>query len=76
MSNPRTSSAVSPAAERMRRHRRRRLKGLRCVTIEIWSKEVDALVERGMLDPGTRDDTNAIRKALYRFFATALARRM
>jgi hypothetical protein len=33
-------------------------------------------IERGILDPSTRDDTNAIRKALYRFFATALARRM
>ena len=37
------------AAERMRRHRQRRCKRLRCLTIEVWEAEIDALVRKGFL---------------------------
>jgi len=55
----------SAAAERMRRHRQRRLDGLRCLTIELRKTEVDALIRRGLLRPDTRNDPNAILEALY-----------
>jgi hypothetical protein len=57
----------SPGAERMRRHRDRRQKGLRCVRIELREAEIDALVRRRRLAPGSRLDLGAVRKALYGF---------
>jgi hypothetical protein len=58
---------VSPtsAAERMRRHRERRRDGLRCLWIELHKRELDALVRRGLLEPRSRHDENAIADALY-----------
>jgi hypothetical protein len=49
----------------MRRHRQRRRDGLRCLTIQIRETEVDALIRGGLLRPETRNDANAIIKALY-----------
>jgi len=54
----------SPAAERMRLHRERRRRGLRCLTIELRETEVDALIRGGLLEQETRNDRNAILKAL------------
>jgi hypothetical protein len=55
----------SAAAERMRLHRERQRKGLRCLTIELRETEIDALVVRGLLKAEMRDDVDAIVKALY-----------
>jgi hypothetical protein len=57
----------SPGAERMRRHRDRRQKGLRCVRIELREAEIDTLIRRGRLARDSRGDLAAARKALYGF---------
>ena len=62
MTDCRLSSA---AAERMRRHRERQRHGLRCVTIELYETEVDALIQKGLLKPETRNDSFAVIEALY-----------
>jgi hypothetical protein len=51
----------------MRRTRLRRLQGLRCVTIELREREMDALIRRKRLAPDDRVNLAAIRKALYGF---------
>jgi hypothetical protein len=62
----------SLAAERMRRHRKRRRKWLRCVTIELRETEIDTLVQRGLLNTDARNDARAIRQALYQYFDRTL----
>jgi len=59
--------AISPAAERMRRSRQRRLEGLRSLRIDLRETEIDALVRNGLLKPGSRDDPNAVLRAFYTF---------
>jgi hypothetical protein len=66
--NPRT-----PAAQRMRLHRERRRRGLRCLMIELRETDVDALIRGGLLEHGTRNDRNAVLKALYGHFNRTLA---
>jgi hypothetical protein len=61
-----TAPAVrSDAAERMRRHRKRRRDGLRCLMIEIRDSEVEALIRKGALKDAARNDPSAICDALY-----------
>jgi hypothetical protein len=68
VSNRPTEGAVpSPGAHRMARHRNRRRKGLRCVTIELRETEIDVLIRRGRLAGDSRGDLAAVRKALYGF---------
>jgi hypothetical protein len=62
----------SPAAERMRRHPERRREGLRCVTVELRETEIDVLVQKGLLKTDARNDTRAVREALYQFFDRTL----
>jgi hypothetical protein len=62
----------SHAAERMRRHRKRRRDGLRCFLIELRETEIDALIRKGSLKQETRNDANAIIEALYAFLDRAL----
>jgi len=57
--------SFSPAANRMRAHRDRRRKGLRCIRIELRETEVDVLVRKGLLRPDARNDLNAVVHALY-----------
>jgi len=57
----------SAGAERMRRHRDRRQKGLRCVRIELRETEIDVLIRRGRLARDSRADLAAVRKALHGF---------
>jgi hypothetical protein len=38
-----------PAAERMRRYRKRRRNGLRCVRVILHETEIDSLIEKGFL---------------------------
>jgi hypothetical protein len=58
----------STAAERMRRHRQRRSRNLRCLMVELREREIDALIRRAGLPPDDQADHAAIRKALYGFF--------
>jgi hypothetical protein len=55
----------SLAAERMRRHRERRNRKLRCLMIELRETEIEELIRQGLLKLETRNDRSAIRKALY-----------
>src|SRR5262249_17174703 len=56
----------SPAARRMRAHRKRRQAGRRCLTIELRETEVTELIRRKLLEADARHDKNAVRVALYR----------
>ena len=62
----------SLATERMRRHRQRRREGLRCLTIEIYETEVDALILNGLLKAETRNNSFAVIEALYRHLKCTL----
>jgi hypothetical protein len=64
--------ARSPAAERMRRHRERRRKNLRCLTIELREREIEALIKKGLLKPEMRNDTYEVQMALYAFLEVTL----
>jgi hypothetical protein len=55
----------SPAAARMRLHRDRRRRGLRCLTIELREREIDVLIGKGLLNSETRNDPGAVCEALY-----------
>jgi hypothetical protein len=66
-SAPTTRAIVrSAAAERMRAHRKRRKAGLRCLTIELLTTEIDELIRRKLLDADARNDHYTICQALYR----------
>jgi hypothetical protein len=52
-------------AERMRRSRERRKKGLFCCTLELRLSEVDALVRGGRLKPEERASLPTIKNAVY-----------
>jgi hypothetical protein len=55
----------SPAAARMRLHRCRRRRGLRCLTIELRETKIDVLIGKGLLTSETRNDPDAVCDALY-----------
>jgi hypothetical protein len=63
-----------PPALRMRRHRERRRNGLRCLTLEVRATEIEALVRKGLLEPEARNDSRAIKKAIYAFLDGTLGR--
>src|SRR5271163_3864607 len=68
VSNRPTDGAVpSPGAHRMVRHRDRRRKGLRCISIELRETEIDLLIRGGRLAGDSRGDLAAVRKALHGF---------
>jgi hypothetical protein len=52
------------AAERMRRYRQRRRRGVSCVTIQLFESEISVLVQWGLLDPTQRHDRAAIARAM------------
>ena len=62
----------SAAAERMRLHRERRRQGLRCVTIQLFETEIDALIREGLLRHEMRNDPGAICGALYAYLDRSL----
>jgi hypothetical protein len=76
MSGPSDGSEATPApsaaALRMRRHRERRRDGLRCMTIELRETEVRALIWKGFLSEGARNDRRAVISAFYRFLDRTL----
>jgi hypothetical protein len=57
----------------MRLHRERRRRGLRCISVEIFDREIDELIRRGLLQPEQRGDKNSILKAVHAVFEQALA---
>ncbi len=57
-SNPNT------AAARMRRHRKRRRDGLRCLIVELRETKIEALMYKGLLKAETRHSKNAIKSRL------------
>jgi len=63
---------LSPAAERMRRHRKRKRQGLRCVTVQLRETEIDVLIKMGLLTTETRNDPHAVRKAIHTHFDRTL----
>jgi hypothetical protein len=58
---------VSPAAERMRRYRERRRRGLSCIKVQLRRSEVDGLIACKLLEPTQREDRSAIAAALHRY---------
>jgi hypothetical protein len=69
-----TEASRTRGAERMRRYRERRRRGLRCVLIQIRRSEQDALVKKGLLAPEQRGDRSATAKALHKFLDMTLGR--
>jgi hypothetical protein len=59
-----TTPASRSSAARMTRHRERRRQGTRCVTVDVSQSELDALVVRGYLSEGERDNGVALKKAI------------
>ena len=59
------------AAERMRRHRKRRRDGLRCMMIELRETEVDALISKGLLAAENCEDYDSLQSAFYAFLDDA-----
>ena len=62
----------SLAAERMRRHRARRRRQVRCLQIEVSVAVIDGLIGKKYLEPEMRNDPDAIEIAIYDFFFEAL----
>ena len=60
------------AAARMRLHRLRKQAGLHCLTFELRETEITALVRKGLLQPDSRYDLKAVRKAMYTFLDRSL----
>lgn len=56
---------MSKSAARMSLHRERRKRGLKCVTLEIRTTEISALVKRGLLADADKASTTALRDALH-----------
>jgi DNA-binding GntR family transcriptional regulator len=71
-SSPTGPMAYSPAAQRMRHHRERRRLGLRCVTVQVFEKELDTLIHRGLLEANARNDPYAVREALHKHLSRTL----
>lgn len=70
---PDAASAIrSAAAERMRLHRERRRKGLRCLMIQLRETEIDVLIRGGLLNREMRNNRNSIIQALYKFLDQTL----
>ncbi len=61
---PDAASAPIPAAERQRRHRDRKRRGLLLARAEVPDRIVEALVDQGLLREAQATDARAIGKAL------------
>jgi hypothetical protein len=67
------STTVSTAADRMRRSRERLREGLLWLGIELRETEVGALVRKGLLLEESRQDRDAVTRALYAFLERELS---
>jgi hypothetical protein len=63
----------SSAAERMKLHRERKKKGMRCLMIELRETEIDSLIRKGFLKADARNDAEAILDGLYAYLDRELA---
>jgi hypothetical protein len=59
-----TSRSPSPAAQRMRRHRRQRRQGLRSVRILLDETDIDALIRMRLLREEQRHEIEALQTAV------------
>ncbi len=66
----------SPGAARMRRHRSLKRQGAVAVDFVVGADAVRSLIELGWLDPEHRSDRDAVRSAIIRLAARALALRI
>jgi hypothetical protein len=62
----------STTAERMRRFRERRRRGMRCARILLDVTTIDALIRKGHLEPEARDNQKALELAISDFIWDAL----
>jgi hypothetical protein len=58
------SLSSAPAAERMRRYRKRRRGGTRCARILLDVTTIDALIRKKHLEPEARNDQKALELAI------------
>ncbi len=63
---------MSNSTERVRAHRRRRRRGLRCVTVRLCEADIDALVATQYLAASERQDAKAIADATGAFVSDKL----
>ncbi len=56
-------AAISAAAQRMRRYRKRKKQGMRCFRMRVTSETLDVFVRRGFLSGASRNDPAAIEAA-------------
>ena len=54
----------TPAAQRMRAHRKRRREGSFIVPVQLDQPDIDGLVRRKLVRPGQRQDTEALQVAV------------
>ena len=72
-SNPaQRARSTSPAAKRMRRYRKRRRSGIRCVRISLDLTEIDDLIRLGHLPEERREDAEALQTAVLTLLYRAL----
>jgi hypothetical protein len=61
----------SPTAERMRRHRERRRKGLRYFRVELRVTQIEMLIAKGYLDHKEHEYPGALQRAIDVFISDA-----
>ena len=64
--------STSPAAKRMRRYRKRRRSGIRCVRISLDLTEIEDLIRLGHLPEERREDAEALQTAVLTLLYRAL----
>jgi hypothetical protein len=64
--------STTPAAERVRRHRKRRQRGFRCVRIQLHVTEIDGLIRKQYLEAKNRDDPKETQMAIDAFIGDTL----
>ena len=62
----------STSAVRMRQHRERRRKRMRCLTIELRNSEIEEFIRRKRLSPEDRDDPKALRRTVHQYLDDTL----
>jgi hypothetical protein len=73
--NTKTANSHAPSstpAERMRRYRKRRRRGMRYVRVQLHVTEIDALIRKKYLDQQSRDDLKAVEYAIRSLVLDAL----
>jgi hypothetical protein len=63
------------AAARQARHRDRRKRGIAAVIwVEVFEREIDALIRRGLIEAERRADRGEIRAALHQLFDRTISK--